>query len=608
MHNLSSQSQVSWGWTALFSCVLGASYFWVPNIDVLPVLYNELISLGCWGVVLMVIMRKLTPTKKVLGIMAPAILLCLVQIVFLVSQFILGFGHPYAGVVFAGVLMLLGALACVMAGAHAQAAQEQNLVGHALLVNAAWIAVVIGGIQAVFGWVQYLELNLSLPFISLLSIGGRAYGNIRQPNNYALLLSVSLVVIVWLCDAQRGYSRRIRLGLYVLGVVVVAAVVLSASRAGMLMVCGLSAWGVMELKFDRHRAIVLMSMALWYFAFRWLFTELDNQDVLPYFGSVRRMSMAGSANADRLIIWQTALLLVQEHPWWGVGYESFSKAAYIGGHAFSMTRHVEDAHNLALQWALNYGVPATIALMGLLAWGVWKCRALVHDFTGRAMLSILLIPLGHQMVEYPLGQGLYLFPWMFLWGVGLVRASQYGHSSSSQETTPEATLTSQPRVEIHPWIFLPILMLASAIFASFDIHKVLPIYDLKSPKSYLQRVEEAYRSVLFTYLVDYQAIGIHSPNPQTAKSQLSLVKKVSAYRFTPYTASIYLQSAALLGQPCLAKAIVFRSLKAEPSAFEDLYAAVKQSPWPKIQALQSYMDKPYPVAWPADENVRCDTP
>src|SRR6218665_489330 len=84
--------------------------------------------------------------------------------------------------------------------------------------------------------------------IARSGIPGRAVGNMRQPNHLASLLMWSCVAAVYLAD--QGRFKRLG-GVWMLSALLsglVLAVVLSASRTGMLGVLILAAWGALDRK------------------------------------------------------------------------------------------------------------------------------------------------------------------------------------------------------------------------------------------------------------------------------------------------------------------------------------------------------------------------
>lgn len=77
-------------------------------------------------------------------------------------------------------------------------------------------------------------------------------------------------------------------------------------------------------------------------------------------------SLEGSS-AARIDIWRGAIRMIQDHPWWGVGYEAFS--AFIGAYTEGKIGHM-DAHNSYLLIASEMGVP-TLCVFLLFLFMLW---------------------------------------------------------------------------------------------------------------------------------------------------------------------------------------------------------------------------------------------
>jgi len=67
-----------------------------------------------------------------------------------------------------------------------------------------------------------------------------------------------------------------------------------------------------------------------------------------------------SSAANRVIIWKGALHMIQDHPWWGVGYGAFPQwiSAYTGGKEVQ-----RDAHNSYLLIAAEMGIPTLLVFL-----------------------------------------------------------------------------------------------------------------------------------------------------------------------------------------------------------------------------------------------------
>lgn len=601
---------------------LSLPFFWLGNVTVMPALYNEVVASMAWGIFLGALIYQLPVStasfKKISLAIVPAMALFIFQMLVLVLQYAGGKSIPYFGPVGMGLFVIMGGLLCLTLGAQMQGNLLSQSFAEKVQRWAPYAMVFIGTIQMLFGWLQYLGISNYFPFISPLTVAGRAYGNLRQPNQFALLLVLSLACMLWLAESNRLQSTRVRRMLLWLAVFTIGAIALSASRAGIVFLCCMGIWGLLELKTSKRFAFTLLCAPLLYVVFRLGFTLLSQNDILVYYGDVRGVrgiSLSESANLDRIAFWNTAVNLIAEHPLLGVGYKRFAQMAFIEGHAFVLSLHLEHAHNLLLQWALDFGLPVALILTGLLGYCFYKCMPLVRSYSGRTILFLLLIPVLHQMVEYPLDYIYFLFPWSFLLGVALVKASALATSTSVavpveisgalQPPPIKSVLEAKTPEQISPLVFMPLLLLVLPLFAAHDIKKILPLYDVTKTANASERLTRAYDTVLFSYFADYAALGILPPSIEHSSTQLSLAKKVSYFRFDDYVASMYARSAALNGDPCLAKAIVYKIWLMDKKTFSELKSTLAESSTPQLRALSSFTQNPYAVIWPKASPGEC---
>lgn len=588
---------------------LGAPLFLTYNVTVIPAFYNEASASVAWGLVIMVVLYFSPITrkafKKIAPLIAPAAAIFVVQIVAIALHFATGKGIQYGGLVCMALFVLLGGLMCLIIGAHLQANQNLITPGEQFLRWAPHAVVAIGSLQMLFGWVQYFGLQEYFAFISRLETGRRIYGNLRQPNLYALLMVVNVVCLLWFADASQQRSLRARFGLIVLAALSIAAVTLSASRMGFVLLCCIGLWGLFELKSSRLRGFTYICVPLLYFSFHFLFTLLDRYGVLNYFGGVHALSLTQAANLDRFSIWSAALKLISDYPMLGVGFKRFAQFAFTDGHAVLLHLHLENAHNGIMQLALDFGVPIMLAVLGLLGFCAYKCLPLAQNLTGRTLLFLLSAPLLHQMVEYPMEYTYFLFPWAFLLGVMLIKASQMAYSKASVEARSSKLAEDKRPNRNNGLILAPLLLIAAPIFAGYDLKKILPLYDVTVKEISHVRLTRAYGTFLFTYFADYSAITILPPSPELASIQTSLAKKVSQFRYDDIVSSVYAQSAALSGKDCLAKAIAYKMWLMDKAAFASFKSDVAKSKFQQMDVLVAFNRSPYPVEWPKANAETC---
>jgi hypothetical protein len=102
-------------------------------------------------------------------------------------------------------------------------------------------------------------------WIARSGLPGRAVGNLRQPNHLSTLILFGLIALVPLAEAGRVWGLRLHRGLaLVLGLLMIEAVVLTASRTGMVATLLLAGWGVLDKGLSRRTRIALVAVPVVY--------------------------------------------------------------------------------------------------------------------------------------------------------------------------------------------------------------------------------------------------------------------------------------------------------------------------------------------------------
>ena len=187
-------------------------------------------------------------------------------------------------------------------------------------VAAGWLgaALVSGGIALL----QYFDLEGPLfPWVNIAE-PGQAFGNLRQPNHFSTLLVFASAGFAWL-----GARQRLRPALAALGVALcIAGIVWTASRTGMVAMVFLSAWGLLDRRLPRVLRLTLAAAPLVYAAWWGGMWWLSHADRTVAFAGEARLHDGSDISSSRFKIWANVLSLIQQHPWWGVGYGEFTAA------------------------------------------------------------------------------------------------------------------------------------------------------------------------------------------------------------------------------------------------------------------------------------------
>lgn len=534
--------------------------------------------------------------------------------VVLLGQQATGLSVPYLGmVVIALYYLMVGACVCLL-GALAAAwfhGLPSSSTDGLELVRAALKAVVgVATVSALVGVVQYLQLPMPEFLVSPVTRIGASYGNLRQPNLFALLGVLGLIALIVLRSKAASRFQGLFNGLtaFVFSILLMG-IVLSTSRAGTLLIGMISVWGLLESWRTRKPKWMMLLPLPVYFLFRYIAVQIDLQGLLPFYGSVRSGLISTAIEGDywRQTIWLKSLALIQAHPVWGVGFGN------IGFSMFTETLPVlhppvtEHAHNIFLQLAVELGTPMVTAWIAILIVLIIRSRHALKIFEGRALAFFLLVMLTHNLLEYPLWYSYFLLPSAFVLGI----FTQIGVFVENKILMPQNGLTDSPENIVimegpsgnTAWyakmvgiggVFTIIL----AMFGLWDYAKVSPSYAIDTSEPLHDRVIHSYTSVLFLNLADYAALGLSGVSPETAPVQLRLAKRVAHFRFDPQVAAAHAAAAALTGQMGLAKASAYRLWLKDKDAAEKLRLALVGSNLPQARELAIFLSEPIFVPWP----------
>jgi hypothetical protein len=263
------------------------------------------------------------------------------------------------------------------------------------------------GVTQYFGWAHDLT-----PWVHATNVG-EAFSNLRQRNQYASLLSIGLLALLWhLIRQQKTITRPYRVGqirwyFLLVGVLAFGAAI-SNSRTGMLQWCLVTAWISWRCT-PGLRQVVQISVAAMslYVFFIWAAPSL-----LGWMGGAQYASVLNRLNesvgcSSRLTLWSNVLHLIAQKPWFGWGWGELDYGHFITlypGERFCDI--LDNAHNLPLHLAVELGIPVAAAFCGMCVWLVWHNKPWTEKDPARQMAWGVLAVIGlHSMLEYPLWYG-----------------------------------------------------------------------------------------------------------------------------------------------------------------------------------------------------------
>lgn len=479
---------------AILACVLAPMIplSWAPS----PVVLNQVAALASWpifGLALCLGLGRLPVQRGEAGplMLAIVVLMAAAMASVALNQLPLPIALNAVG-------MLLAAMALLWVGI---AARQHGLTQRVMtLLGIGWVT--LGVMTAVICCAQVFAPDwVDGDWISRSDLPGRAIGNMRQPNHVASLLVWSCVALIWLSEA--GRLRRLWLGSAL--ALFVLAILLTASRTGLMGLLILSAWGMLDRKLTRTSRLILLSIPLMLVA-GWMLVGFWAEGGEHAFSAAERLSQ-GAASPSRFAVWVNALELVRQHPLTGVGWGEFNLAWSLTAFPDRPAPFFDHAHNLALQLMVELGLPIAGVVLGLLLWAMVKAVRSSGRETGlestalRCALVMVLLVAIHSMLEYPLWYAYFLLPTALL--LGLCLGVPVNAESQAKGGVPARTLAV-----ICAWV------LATAVVTFVDFMRVAAIYT-PSPVSLKSRIERGQQSWLFGPFADY-SYAVHFPLTQEA--------------------------------------------------------------------------------------------
>jgi O-antigen ligase len=322
----------------------------------------------------------------------------------------------FAGDALLGALYTSGLLAAIVLG-YAEA-DSMALRGQTSLVSlhVLWIAA---SLSATVGLLQWFALTEPLGFwVVRGELGGRATGNLAQPNQLATLLLMGIVAFAY------AYECKIigRLGLLFGIAFLTLVLILTASRAGMLSVVVLGSFGAWK----GHRGKLRLSPRL---VMVWVATFFAATALLPYISEALligggRGTSSLTQYSDRLTLWKQVGDGILQSPWVGYGWNRTPTAQMAGAISYPSSVTATNAHNFVLDLLAWVGIPLGLMLSGACAY--WFCSRMWRVQQTNAVYAMAcLLPFAvHSMLEYPFAYAYFLIVAGIM--VGVVEASIAG--------------------------------------------------------------------------------------------------------------------------------------------------------------------------------------
>jgi O-antigen ligase len=438
-----------------------------------------------------------------------------------------------------GAVAVVAATACLGAGLARAPASRQIVLAYALLTA--------GLLSALLGLLQYYGLAAPLvPWTTAPDLG-QAYGNLRQRNQFATLISMALIAALWL---HGNAGHRARLALIPAAALLLVALAASTSRTGLLQLLLISGISACLAWRERHPRPgdpasthlpppwALLAFIPVYFFAAWLLPLLAGSGVE---GMMHRLREGAPEAHSRFVLWANVLDLIAQHPWTGWGWGELSFAHYstlYQGPRFAEI--LDNAHNLPLHLAVELGIPAALLICGGFGWLVLAGRPWRETEPGRLMAwGLLGVIVLHSLLEYPLWYG----PFQLVFGLclGFLWPSPLGNAAPAPDGRPAFAASRAAALAL----------IAIVAYAAWDYTRISQLYLAREDRhpawrdDTLAKVQDSW---LFANQVKFAELALTKVDRTNAAEVHALAQRLLHFSPEPRVIVKLIDSATLLGR------------------------------------------------------------
>jgi len=423
----------------------------------------------------------------------------------------------------------------------------------------AWLTAAL--VSSLFGLVQYFGLAQHFdPWVNF-SAPGEAYANLRQRNQFATLTSMGAAALLWWSVQAKG-ARAGKLcvwGGWLAAVLLALGNAVSSSRTGLVQLALLTllaiGWGLWRQPQQRRLLItVLLVYGIAALALPALVDHVPGSS-----GILARFQQVSPACSSRLTLWHNMVELISQRPWLGWGWGELDYAHFMTAYdGLRFCELLDNAHNLPLHLAVEFGLPLALLVSGLVVWLTWCARPWREtDSTRQLAWMVLAVILLHSMLEYPLWYGPFQMSLMLC--IGLLWTRKSPTSQASVGTVGGA------------WLHVTALMSFAAIaYAAWDYHRVSQIYLPPEQRTAAYRdntLEKIRGSWLFRDQVQFAEFTLTSLTLENAAQLNAMAHELLHFSPEARVVEKLIESALLLGRDDEAKVFTQRYRAAYPQAY-----------------------------------------
>ena len=422
----------------------------------------------------------------------------------------------------------------------------------ARLVIGAWLAV--AALSSVIALVQFFGLSPAFgPWISQTQ-AGEAFANLRQRNQFATLSSIGLLALMALA-AGSGEAQprdgRAPAWAYLAAVLLAMGNAASNSRTGALQWVLIALLAAGWVRPGRRRSLMfalqaLLAYALAVLTLPWLLEWATGVRSGGLFGRLAEVPGCQS----RKILWSNVLRLIAEKPWFGWGWGELDYAHFITLYPGARFCDILDnAHNLPLHLAVEFGVPMALAACAGAGWLVWRAKPWRETRPFRqAAWGVLAVVGLHSLLEYPLWYGPFQIAVALCVGLLWTRAHGPGmaHDGGSRQA-----FKPKPLVTHYLSWFAAIGLIAMLAATAVSYHGVSQIYLPPAERSTAYQgdtLEKIRGNRLFRNPARFAELGMTPLTPANAAAIHDMAGALLHYSPEPRVIEKLIESAAMLGR------------------------------------------------------------
>ncbi len=454
----------------------------------------------------------------------------------------------------------------------------------------AWIVAAV--ISSVLGVLQYLDMASALsPWVNQPAFKGDAFANLRQRNQFASLTSIGLVALLAASYALLQLEGKTQTWRFVPQRYIVAAAFVLLNVLAIGAACSMSRTAVLQWGLASIFALLwawrqhakqshqgMHSHLIWcglvlsapLLLLMWSFVMPQvSQYITGQQGSNLVLRVAGSAGdygvcGSRSVLWTNVWQLIVQKPWLGWGWGETDLAHFLTlypGQRFCDI--LDNAHNLPLHLALEFGVPLAVCVLLCVVRWVWVRKPWREHAIWRVMAWGVLLVVGlHSLLEYPLWYGPFQMAVGLCVGLLWVKlnhdhtvhhekatfAEPFNETTSSTADSAGIATTSKAH---EAWsLLLACVFFMAFLYAAWDFNRVSQIYKpvaQRDPTYSSNPLAYAKQSWLFRNQAEFAELTMQQVTASNAQAVYDQAQRVVHYSPEPRVVQRLIDSARLLG-------------------------------------------------------------